>query len=180
MTKGKIKYVRGDATEPQTIIEEEISVIPHVCNNDGGWGKGFVLALSKKWDAPERVYRNFCKFNEGFPILGKICYAKVDDYITVVNMIGQNGTVSKDNIIPLKYKALVECMSEVVAYIDLIRCQTNNKVVIHCCKFGSDLAMGNWDFILELIREIWLENGIDVVVYEFEADKEKWGIIEDE
>lgn len=30
------------------------------------------------------------------------------------------------------------------------------------------MAGGDWDFILELIREIWLENGIDVIVYEFE------------
>ena len=169
---GKLTVVKGDATVPQIGVgdEEQISVIPHVCNDVGGWGAGFVLALSRKWKAPEEVYRNFCKFNreKKFPILGKINFVKVDPYIVIANMIGQEGTVSKDNTIPLKYKALVNCMAEVVAHIEMLKCRVTNPVVIHCPKFGSDLAGGNWDFILELIREIWLENGIDVVVYEFE------------
>ena len=27
--------------------------------------------------------------------------------------------------------------------------------------------IGNFDFVLELIREIWIDNGIDVTVYEY-------------
>ena len=58
-------------------------------------------------------------------------------------------------------------MRKIVNYISMIKKQTSNPVVIHTPKFGSELAGGCFDFILELIREIWLENGIDVVVYEF-------------
>ena len=32
-------------------------VIAHICNDGGGWGKGFVLAVSARWPEPEREYR---------------------------------------------------------------------------------------------------------------------------
>ena len=49
-----IKYVIGDATRP---IGEGTKLIIHISNDLGGWGRGFVLALSRRWDAPEKVYR---------------------------------------------------------------------------------------------------------------------------
>ena len=149
----------------------------HCCNNKNEWGKGFVLALNKRWKEPEKVFRDFSTRDKtGYssnypvsrsPILGKTCYAKIDNHLVIANMIGQDGTESKDNPKPIKYKALANAMAEVFGYVEMIKSQTSNPVVIHCPKFGSDLAGGNWEFILELIREIWLENGIDVVVYEF-------------
>ena len=178
MIKGKLTNVRGDATAPLKTVSNEIVMITHCCNDENKWGAGFVLALNKQWEQPEKVYRKFCERNAKLPILGKVCYAKIHKQLVIANMIGQEGTVTADNPIPVKYKALVNCMAEVRAYIEMIMCQTSNPVVIHCPKFGSELAMGNWEFILELIREIWLESGIDVVVYEFEPDPEKWGVIE--
>jgi len=82
-------------------------------------------------------------------------------------MIGQNGVFSEDNLIPIKYKGLMLCMSEIAVFVEVEKMKTNKNVVIHAPKFGSDLAKGNWTFVLELIREIWLEAGIDVVIYEY-------------
>ena len=179
MSKGKLKNVLGDATEPQTTTPDEVAIIPHCCNNGGGWGKGFVLALSNKWQTPEKSYRDFCERNFGLPILGKCQPVKVNNNLAVMNMIGQDGTVSDTNPKPVKYWALASAMREVTGYIEMVQAKVKGKVVIHCPKFGSDLAGGDWNFILELIREIWLEAGIDVVVYEWEADKDKWGEISD-
>ncbi|MEZ4800268.1 MAG: hypothetical protein R2809_10945 [Flavobacteriales bacterium] len=39
----KVNYVTGDATIPQTNGNK---IIVHVCNDIGGWGKGFVMAIS--------------------------------------------------------------------------------------------------------------------------------------
>jgi hypothetical protein len=49
-----LKYVIGDATSPQGTGNK---IIVHICNDIGGWGLGFVLALSKRWKAPEIQYR---------------------------------------------------------------------------------------------------------------------------
>lgn len=72
-----IKYVTGDATYPIDTrklentttttsetketkeIEEnekEFKVIIHVCNDINRWGKGFVLAVSKRWPEAAKVY----------------------------------------------------------------------------------------------------------------------------
>ena len=177
MTKGKLKIVEGDATDPQTTEPKEIVIIPHVCNNENIWGGGFVIALSKKWKKPEQMYRAFCVGEPPYPkkthpLLGKVCYAKINKNLVIANMIAQDGIISQNNLKPIKYRALANCMEEVFNYIEMIKAQISNPVVIHAPKFGSLRAGGNWDFILELIREIWLENGIDVVVYEYVPDKE--------
>jgi hypothetical protein len=167
MTKGILKNVEGDATNPQTTHEKEVAVIPHCCNDKGAWGAGFVLALSKKFKHPEEVYKAFCHNDRNYPLLGKVCYAKMSNFLVVANMIGQHGCGIKDGIIPLKYKSLIRAMEGVAGFVDHVKKQVKNPVVIHCPKFGSDLAGGDWNFILELIRELWLEKGIDVVVYEW-------------
>src|SRR5205823_6841477 len=51
-----ITYLKGDATCPQA---KGVKIICHVCNDIGGWGKGFVLALSKRWSEPEAAYRKW-------------------------------------------------------------------------------------------------------------------------
>ena len=165
--KGELTVIEGDATSPQTTYPNEISIIPHVCNSLGGWGAGFVLALSRKWDKPKQIYLSYLLGQKGLPVLGKTCFAKIDNTISVANMIAQNGYISADNPIPLSYKALVNCMADVAEYVLYIQSKTTNRVVIHCPKFGSELSGGSWPFILELIRELWIEQGIDVVVYEW-------------
>lgn len=176
MNKGRLVCVKGDACEPQRIDPKETVVIPHCCNDEGKWGAGFVLALSKKWTEPERIYRHFCERNSRLPILGRTNIIICETDVIVANMIAQDGTVGKDNPKPIKYKALVNCMADVAAFI-----QHYDKppVRIHCCKFGSDLAGGTWNFIVELIDELWLSQGIDVIVYEYEPNKDEWGPIDD-
>lgn len=48
------------------------------CNDIGGWGKGFVTALSKKWKEPERAYREWYKSGENFG-LGEVQSVEVEE-----------------------------------------------------------------------------------------------------
>ncbi|MGB3404347.1 MAG: hypothetical protein WBA77_16810 [Microcoleaceae cyanobacterium] len=52
----EIQYIKGDATSPQVNGNK---IICHICNDIGGWGKGFVLAISNKWSSPEADYRRW-------------------------------------------------------------------------------------------------------------------------
>ncbi len=54
--------IRGDATSPQA---KGSKIIVHVCNDLGGWGKGFVLAISCRWSEPERAYRQWHRERAG-------------------------------------------------------------------------------------------------------------------
>ena len=47
-----INYVIGDATQP---VGEWPKIIVHVCNDIGGWGRGFVTAISKRWPEADGV-----------------------------------------------------------------------------------------------------------------------------
>lgn len=51
-----ITYLKDDATCPQA---KGNRVICHICNDIGGWGKGFVLVLSRRWPEPEAGYRSW-------------------------------------------------------------------------------------------------------------------------
>ena len=46
----EISYLVGDATAPKTPGPK---MIVHVCNDIGAWGKGFVMALSRRLPEPE-------------------------------------------------------------------------------------------------------------------------------
>lgn len=58
-----ISYVTGDATHPHG---QGPKVICHVCNDIGGWGRGFVLALSRRWPQPEADYRAWRRSGNDF------------------------------------------------------------------------------------------------------------------
>ncbi|MFF1720208.1 macro domain-containing protein [Streptomyces sviceus] len=51
---GEIKYIRGDATAPSA---KGVKLIAHVCNDIGGWGRGFVVSVSRRRPEPEAAYR---------------------------------------------------------------------------------------------------------------------------
>jgi len=177
---GTLRVTKGDVRSPQMTNDNELAIIPHCCNNLGVMGAGVALALRNKWPLVYKVYEQMeaaakmaLSCPNGFKDrLGYNCNAVVENNIIVVNMVGQDGTVNADNPKPVKYWALSRCLKNVrtnlIATLAVHKSFKAMKPVIHCPKFGSDLAGGDWNFILELIREEWLEHGIDVVVYEFE------------
>ena len=195
MEKGTLREVVGDATAPQITQENEIAIIPHVANNLKGWGAGFVLALSKKDTTPETCYKNMFKDyvipRDKKEMLGQVSFSsfcqdlkwqEIDNFrhfqtmdavfpskMIVANMIAQDGVRGNSDFErPLRYTALIECMQKVGNWITNEQMHyPNKKFTIHTCKFGSDLAGGDFNFITELINEVWIESGIDVTIYEF-------------
>ncbi len=153
----KIKYIKGDATNP---IGDGNKIIIHVCNDIGGWGRGFVLALSNRWSKPEEEYLNWYESNVNFE-LGEVQFVQVEDDLWVANMIAQHNIIPINNIPPIRYEAVKECLKKVA-----IKAKELNASV-HAPRFGSGLAGGDWNKIEELINSEFIENGISVTVYDF-------------
>jgi O-acetyl-ADP-ribose deacetylase (regulator of RNase III) len=85
-----LRIVKGDATNPQA---KGSKVIAHICNDLGGWGKGFVLAISRKWPQPERDYRDWHRHRADNDFgLGAVRLVCVQADIWVANMITSSGT----------------------------------------------------------------------------------------
>ena len=150
-----IKYVIGDATHP---VGEGEKYIIHVSNDAGGWGKGFVLALSKRWKEPEKLYREQKNY-----ILGKIQMTRVEKDICVVNMIAQHDVKpTKDangNIVPpIRYDALKACL------ITINDIAVKTKATIHAPRFGAGLSGGDWNKIEQIIKETIT---VEVTIYVF-------------
>ena len=96
----QIRYITGDATRP--INDADFRVIVHCCNDEGKWGAGFVLALSKRDNGPEMVYRR------GPFELGTVKIVPfAEDNLFVANIIGQHLTgVDELGNSPVRYDAI--------------------------------------------------------------------------
>lgn len=144
-------------------------IIPHVCNNVGTFGAGFVSAINKHYPIVRENYNllgnDFLRNNLGYTQYVTVSNTKrYNHQLIIANMIAQNGTISYNNKRPLDYYALVKCMSSVSRYIEEHLNTDDFKPQIHCPKFGSGLAGGNWNFIENLIEDIWKK--FIVVIYQ--------------
>src|ERR1051325_7953772 len=109
-----IRYLTGDATKPRG---KGPRIIVHVCNDIGGWGRGFVLALSKRWKSPEREYRDWSKGRSQVPFaLGQVQFVSVEEDLWVANLIGQHGTKRRNNPEPVRYDAIREGRAQVAEF----------------------------------------------------------------
>jgi len=135
-----------------------LKVIPHVCNNVGAWGEGFVTAISKRWSLPEKAFKNTD------PVMGNVTYILVEPNIYVINMIAQNGLISRWNKQPLNYEVLRTCLIEVNKF--LVKYPVSE---IHMPKIGCGLAGGSWDKVSEIITEVFKDTNVTVFVYTLEG-----------
>lgn len=153
-----IHYINGDATHPNI---EGNKIITHICNDIGGWGKGFVMAISKRWKRPENEYREWFKNNIGFN-LGEIQMVQVENDIWVCNMVGQHKiTNHSSGIPPIRYVAVEECLEK------LIQKALELNATVHMPRIGCGLAGGKWEKIQLIIEKTLLKNNVDVYVYDF-------------
>lgn len=150
--------------------------IPHVCNNIDAFGAGFAAQVAEKYPIVKADYhmlgKTFLRNNMGHAQFIKVFEdPKHRHKLFFVNMIAQNGLINKSNPRPLNYVGLVKSMLSLSNYIQN---QTGfssgqEKVEIHCPKFGSGLAGGNWNFISDLIEDIWSK--FFVIVYDYKTNR---------
>ncbi|SMO55865.1 O-acetyl-ADP-ribose deacetylase (regulator of RNase III), contains Macro domain [Chryseobacterium rhizoplanae] len=155
-----IQYVKGDATRPNA---EGNIIIAHICNDIGGWGKGFVLAVSKRWEAPEKEYRNWHRLrSKNNFALGEIQLVQVEKYIYIANIIGQKGIKTGSNGVPVRYDAIEKALEK----LSDEALQLNAS--IHMPRIGCGLAGGKWEEIEPIIERTLLAKNVEVYVYDFE------------
>lgn len=152
-----IYYVKGDATNP---VEKGNIILAHICNDIGAWGKGFVLAISKKWKTPEIEYKRWYQSKQNF-MLGEVQFVPVEDFIVVANMIAQHEICSRSKKKPICYEAVEKCLEQVAKKAIL------QKATIHMPRIGCGLAGGKWEEIEFIIKRTLLEKQLDVWVYDF-------------
>ncbi|MBC7270697.1 MAG: Appr-1-p processing protein [Streptomyces sp.] len=153
-----ITYVRGDTTAPSV---KGTKIIAHVCNDIGGWGKGFVVALSRRWPQPEAAYRAWHRGRAANDFaLGAVQVVRVEPYVWVANMIGQRGIRTGSKGIPVRYEAIGTALGHLAGHAAALDAS------VHMPRIGCGLAGGKWSRVEPLVVERLVARGISVTVYD--------------
>lgn len=156
-----ITYFEGDATQPSG---EGRKILVHVCNDAGGWGKGFVVAISKRWPDPERRYREWHRSRDehGQPFaLGAVQFVEVGQNLTVANLIGQHGMGIRHGQPPIRNEAIRAGLREIASFA------LKHQASVHMPRIGCGLAGGKWEEIVPMIDAELAAKCIAVTVYDF-------------
>ena len=149
-----IRYVVGDATAPEG---DGLRVIAHLCNDAGGWGAGFVLAVSRRWPEPERRYREASRLATGLR-LGDVQIVRVEPGIVVANLIAQSGFPAPGRPCAVDYGALRCCLVEVALWAH------EHDASVHLPRIGCGIAGGSWDRVEPLVARV--ASRVPVTVYD--------------
>lgn len=122
-----IRYVTGDATEP---IGDGPKLLCHICNDRGGWGKGFVLAVSRRWPDVREYYKRWVAqaSASGTSLLGQVQFLDVG------------------------YDALRACLERVYFWAGAPSRLSRSAPRLHMPRIGTGLAGGHWDNIEPMIE----------------------------
>ncbi|MEV4546206.1 macro domain-containing protein [Micromonospora echinaurantiaca] len=153
-----LTIIKGDATSPQA---KGPKVIAHICNDLGGWGKGFVLAISRRWPEPERDYRQWHRGRASNDFaLGATRLVQVAPYVWVANMVGQRGIKTGSAGPPIRYDAVERCLASLAEQAAALGAS------VHMPRIGCGLAGGTWNRIEPIILRTLCARDIAVTVYE--------------
>lgn len=144
------------------ILNVKYGIICHQVNCKGKMGAGIALSIRKKWPI---VYKDYMDaYSEGHLIPGAVILSTITlRELYVANLCGQlnYGRDKKYTI----YSAVRACL------IELDTMTHNTTLPIYIPKgMGCSLAGGNWDVVLNIIKEV-LPN-VTIVDYEKQKKKE--------
>lgn len=160
-----VDYIKGDATKP-LCDPDAFNLLIHGCNDLGAWGAGFTGALDKKWPIAGYSYREWSHNKIGaYPFkLGEIQAVDIEDGLIIVNMITQQGLISKDNPTPAKLWAINKGMSIVRQYSF-----KSGSVLLHMPKIGCGLGGLKWPDVEQVLHDVfdgYTEGLFTIKVYE--------------
>ncbi len=150
----KVETKVGSATSPRPEKGKGV-IIAHLCNNLGGWGRGFVLAVDQLSSAPRAAYQGLSKdhgksanANANIP-LGEVQFVEVQTGLFVSNMIAQDRYADDhEDGCAVDYKALRRCL--LITFHRAIRLGYS----VHIPEgIGSGLAGGDQLKISQMIAE---------------------------
>jgi O-acetyl-ADP-ribose deacetylase (regulator of RNase III) len=151
-----LRFVTGDATIPDA---DGNKIIAHICNDVGGWGRGFVVAISRRWPEPEREYRRWYADGTGFA-LGAVRLVQVEPATWVANMIGQHGLRTSDGVPPIRYPAVEQCLDTLAGHAATLTAS------VHMPRIGCGLAGGTWAEIEPIIVRTLCAKDIPTTIYD--------------
>lgn len=94
--------------------------------------------------------------------LGEVQFVKIESDLFIANMIGQHKIRKSKTGIPIRYKAVRNCLKKVADFAE------RNDFSVHMPRIGCGLAGGKWNEIEPIIKEELINRNIKVTVYDFQ------------
>jgi len=164
-----IQYIHGDATSPSV---KGPKIIAHIVNDIGKFGKGFALAVCRKWPKVRAHYLDWYAgrlkndqtvgsrlLMTGPCKLGEVQLVEVvEEDIFILNMVAQHGIGTGSNGPPIRYHALGHCLDKLVPLANILHAS----VVMP--RIGCGLGGGSWDQVEPIVEKAL--TGLSVHVYD--------------
>lgn len=151
-----IMSLRGDALEPRGT---GLRIIAQIVNDKTpNWGAGFARAVRNKYPSVQKDFKEWALLNPNQFSLGNTHTSQISDELYFADMIAQHGY--GESIKPrIRYAALSDCLHQ------LKEISLSKGASVHMPRIGTGYAGGNWGYILELIDEVLVRNGVAVTIY---------------
>jgi len=153
-----IEYLKGDVLAPRGAPPHIIAQILN--DKTANWGgRGLAVALKAKWPAAQESYRAWIATNRKRLRLGNTHAFEVAPSTFVFNMIAQYGYGPSETP-RIRYGAIRQCLETLSEFA------LEQKASVHMPRIGTGQARGSWEVIEELVKDILLDNGVPVTVYD--------------
>lgn len=151
-----IRYVRGDATRPQS---ERPAIVAHVVNDRARrWGgRGFASSLGRRYPHVREAYAGSAE-EPGARALGAVHFDEAAPGLWVASMIAQSG-YGQSAAPRLRLAALRDCLEAVADYA------LEHGADVHMPLIGTGQGGMQWPPVRDLVLESACRAGVHVVVY---------------
>ncbi len=150
--------LKGNAID-YTLAQPKTRVLLHCCNNHGVMGSGIALEVKNRVPDAYQSYKTWCNVT-GKESIGdmRIGRDSMDGEIVVANLIAQDGYGTTGERF-VNYGRLAEALYKAKNIIN------NKREYVIPFKMASDRAGGDWNFVIELCKDILGDKYITVVEY---------------
>jgi len=152
-----LTYLIGDASQPRG---DKRRIIGHIVNDKTpNWGKGFALALARKYPIAYKDFQSWVASDSSNLSLGRSHLSDASEEVSLFHMVAQHG-YGPSPTPRIRYTALRNCLT------DLAKAASELNASVHMPRIGTGYAQGNWSVIKELIDDILIPQRIEVTVYD--------------
>ena len=156
-----LHYLIGDATKPIS----NPAIIAHVCNDIGGFGRGFVVSLARAFPEVKESYLRWFSYPVK-PALGNVQIVNTHvEGISVANMVAQHGVRWEGKNPPIRYDALEQGLKQVYNHAD------QNKKIVVAPRLGAVLSGGDWNIIENIFQRVMT---VETYIYTLPSQKDRW------
>lgn len=149
-----IEYKKGDIIE--ALFEDEIDAMAHGVNCKGGFGSGIAGQLRETLPHTARDYRK--KFLGSGWRLGDV--QEVVSYRFIIYNCATQDDFGGDGKKYVSYDAVYECMNKLHSICEV------SMLTLGLPRIGAGLAGGSWDVIHEIIKDVFKDSKVKVIIYE--------------